>query len=58
MAHRNGFPKPSASERTIRRYRIRHNIKTTMDKIHIEFVDRVKEPIRKLQGKIDELKIK
>lgn len=35
MSHRNGQPKPSASERTLMRFRIRQKIKQKEDKSNV-----------------------
>lgn len=43
MAKRKGLPKPSASERTLSRYRIRHNMETKEDEKRLSIIQEVKE---------------
>jgi len=43
MAHRNGKPKPHASERTKSRWRMRRNISTTEDETRKSRLEEVKE---------------
>lgn len=45
MSHRNGHPKPNATERTHRRWRERKNISTVADEKHFSAVQEVKENI-------------
>ena len=42
MSHRNGKPKPHASERTQRRWRDRHDISTSEDKAYFKSLEEVK----------------
>jgi hypothetical protein len=50
MSHRNGKPKPNASERTWRRWRDRHDISTPADVAHRKMVDEVKDKIKEFLG--------
>ncbi len=43
MSHRKGQPKPSASERTKYRWRMRHDIETPEDTKRLGIYDKVKE---------------
>lgn len=45
MSKRNGFPKPSASERTQRRWRERHDISTPADEAHRSYIQEIKDKI-------------
>ena len=42
MSHRNGKPKPHASERTQRRWRDRRDISTSEDNAHFKSLEEVK----------------
>ncbi len=46
MSHRNGKPKPHASERTQRRWRDRHDISTTEDNAYFKTLETVKDEVR------------
>ncbi len=46
MSHRNSMPKPSASERTLRRYRDRHDISTPEDIVHYKELTKLKDKIK------------
>ena len=46
MSHRNGLPKPSASLRTLRRFRLRNDIETEDDKKHMVLINEIKEKAR------------
>ena len=56
MSHRNGKPKPSASERTKYRWRDRHNIMTVHDKERKSWFERIKEKIIKERVEAEEMK--
>lgn len=43
MSKRAGQPKPSASERTLRRFRIRKDIPTRADEAHVREQNSIKE---------------
>ena len=45
MAHRNGNPKPSATERTKYRHRVRHDIETVEDTKRLGITDFIKNRI-------------
>lgn len=45
MSHRNSSPKSSATERTKRRWRDRHNIATVQDIEHKNWLQQLKEKI-------------
>ncbi len=45
MSHRNGNPKPHANERTLRRYRERHDISTPADEAHRSYLQGIKDKI-------------
>lgn len=45
MSKRNGRPKPSASERTRYRFRMRHDIETPEDTKRFNFFQKIKERI-------------
>ena len=46
MSHRNSLLKPSARERTKRRWRERHEISTPADKKHFSLLQEVKNEMR------------
>ncbi len=52
MSHRNSHPKSSASERTHRRWRFRHNIETVQDEAHIRMLDEIKDTARAFFAKL------
>lgn len=52
MSHRNSHPKPSASERTHRRWRFRHNIETVLDEQHYRVLEEIKETARAFFAKL------
>ena len=45
MSHRNSQPKPSARERTLRRWRERHDYSTPEDEKHRSKVQEVKDSV-------------
>lgn len=49
MAHRNGLPKSSATERTKYRWRMRHEIPTVQDKKRSGLYDYVKSQIYRMR---------
>lgn len=50
MSHRNGKPKTHASERTWRRYRLRHNISTPQDIAHFNYIREIKDRLAEWLG--------
>lgn len=64
MSHRNGKPKPHASERTQRRWRDRRDISTSEDNAYFKSLEEVKAKAREylerfkiIPKKVEDLKI-
>ena len=49
MSHRKGLPKPSATERTRYRYRVRHDVETVQDKKRLGIADYIKDTLYKMR---------
>ena len=49
MAHRNSMPKPSASERTTYRWRMRHDIETIQDRKRAGLAENIRNWIYSLR---------
>jgi len=50
MSHRNGQPKPNATERTWRRHRAYHNVSTPQDEAHFKRIDEIKSKMLEWLG--------